>query len=262
VGCTAFVPVAENIQDQIASPTLRDFICRVMMGFWRRGIYNPSIRQLMAKMKKSRSQIKRYIREAARLGLMTWQEFRQSFNRNTTNTYTPVACVGGVGFKNEPEKKGEFLKTTTPAPGRVAIVKPAKSYEALQWTLRKAHDALDALRMRGEYADKGKLWYELKQWREGKARERCRMAMMASVGSYTVTTPPPTEAQEREWEAAREREHERIAAEKAEAERVRVARDRANREAYEERERAAGARWDSMEMVECRAKLNRMIAAR
>jgi hypothetical protein len=197
VGCTAFVPVAENIQDQIASPTLRDFICRVMMGFWRRGIYNPSIRQLMAKMKKSRSQIKRYIREAARLGLMTWQEFRQSFNRNTTNTYMPIVCVGGVGFKNEPEKKGEFLTTSTPAPGRGSVRKPEKSNEHLRWEMRRLQDQLDSLRMKGKFVERGKLWFELQQRRLQQAFRRNAEAM---VGVYVPK--PPTPEQEREWEAA------------------------------------------------------------
>lgn len=211
----AFVPVAENAQDDIASPTLRDFFCRVLMGFWRRGISNPPIRLLMAKMKKSRSQIKRYIRELVALGKMTWRELKVSHNRNAPNIYTPTACVGGVGFINEPERKGEVLKTTTRAPTAAGVevkptITPKPSVPGLQWALRKAHDVIASLRMRGEYADRGKLW---ERSRMDKAYERNRMALQARVGM--APTPTVFDPVAHEAYLKRERERELSPLEKA-----------------------------------------------
>jgi hypothetical protein len=67
------------------------------------------------------------------------------------------------------------LTTTTPAPTAAGLevkptITPKPSIPALQWALRKANDAIASLRMRSEYADRGKLWLH-------KARERNSAAM-------------------------------------------------------------------------------------
>jgi hypothetical protein len=65
--------------------------------------------------------------------------------------------------------------TTTPAqPARGAVIEPDKSKEHLRWELRRIQDALDALRMRGAYAERGRLWLH-------KAKERCRRAMEPGI---------------------------------------------------------------------------------
>jgi hypothetical protein len=66
--------------------------------------------------------------------------------------------------------------------------------------MRRLQDKLDSLRMRGEYVERGKLWFELQQRRLQGAYERTRMAIQASVGVYVPK--PPTPEQEIEWEAA------------------------------------------------------------
>jgi hypothetical protein len=189
-----FTPVPETIEREIEKAAL-ERLFRILLRFYRRGVTDPSMRQLAHAMRKGVRQVQRYIRELVALGKLLVTARRVARDRNNTNVYTLTNLAGGVGVRSDVEKRGEVLTTTTPATARGSVVKPAKSNEALQWALRKAHDALDALRMRGEYADRGKLWFELQQRRLNQAYERTSRAM---VGVYVPK--PPTPEQEREWE--------------------------------------------------------------
>lgn len=161
---------------------------------------------------------------------------------------------------DDTEKKGEILKTTTPAPtARGADIEPEKSTTALRWEIRQLRDALDSQRVRESYADRGKHWFELQQWRLHKAAERCRMALNMRIGASTVPSTPFDPAA-RDAFQARERERVENANKRAQVERAE--RERVAREARVAREESAEREWNSPEMQERIARLNRVLKTR
>jgi hypothetical protein len=245
-----FTPIPADID---LDPILEK-LYRIFIKLWRRGIVDPCNRLLADLVGRCERSVRYYCRKLEKLGLLGVIQRRVTKNRNASNVYTLMGLEGGVGAKNCPEKKGEVLKTTTPAPERGAVDPPGPSTTALQWELRRVRDALDSLRMRGAYEDRGKSWVEMQQWRLHKAKERCRIAMNACIGMYNGPSTPVDEA---EVEAYQQQEWERIEAIKAERERVRLEQDRMNREAHEERERRAIEAWpETLKTVE---KLERML---
>jgi hypothetical protein len=217
-----FVPVPETIEREIEKPAL-ERLYRILLRFIRRGVTDPSLRQLAHAMRRGVRQVQRYINGLVELGKLLVKVRRVTGNRNNTNVYALTDLQRGVGVINDTEKRRENLKTNTPAPeARGLESKPEKSTLQLQGEMRRLQDKLDSLRMRGEYVERGKLWFELQQCRLRKAYERTRIAMGASIGVSTL--PPPTEEQEREWEAAavryRAEEAARIAAKRLEEQRA------------------------------------------
>lgn len=253
----AFVPMPQNI-GEVLTPS-EERLYGVLIALAQRGIVEPCIRVLASIIKRSERTVQRLQRSMALKGVLEIIERRISACRNAPNIYKLLGLVfhRGVGDKNVTEKNGKLLKTTTPAPGRGARGKPDQSHEALRYEIRRLQDKLDSERMQRAYVDRGKLHTEGKEWRLSKALERTRIAAAACIGRYMGPETPI------DWaavEAAQQRERERVATLKAEAERVRLERDRMNREAIEARERAAIEAWpETLKTVE---KLERMLAGK
>jgi hypothetical protein len=208
--------------------------------------------------------VQRYLRRLVALGHLAIEMVRVSFNRNAHNIYRIIGLGGGVGDKNDTEKKGENLKTTTPPPAAVAA---SPSETKLKYEERKAGDAKASAVMREVYELRGKLWAKLKGWRLDKAYERNRMALAARVGMR------PSEEEEKRINAEAEawmaeqpqREAERARRDeeaKCVAEAKRVEQERLAAEAAEQRRREnerSDAEFNSPEQVARRARLDQKI---
>ena len=159
-------------------------------------------------------------RELEAAGELTFERRRPKGCRlNDTN----IMRLGGGGLKIQPQKKSEVLKTTTTAPERGKVESPQVRSELRRFMeSRFAQDRKDSQWRREQFEKRAEMWEDAKRCRSQRENERNRMAMRACVGASTL--PPPTEEQEREWEASRvelrAREAARIEAKRLEEQRV------------------------------------------
>jgi hypothetical protein len=91
-----FDPVPSDLDDEISNPHLSKLF-RIIMKFLRRGFNDPPIRLLMAKMKKGKRQVQRYINMLKELGklLVTYRKIAGA--RNLTNIFSLPKLGGGGG---------------------------------------------------------------------------------------------------------------------------------------------------------------------
>jgi DNA-binding transcriptional MocR family regulator len=189
-----FEPTPAFIEDHIDSAAVERAL-RIITRYIRRGIFDPSIRQLSRALKRSARTVQRYIRALVKLGKLVVTARRVSRSRNATNVYKLVDFLGvnskGVGDKNVTEKKGEVLKTTTPAVAGSSSPTSAKQPSPFQrhWEQfraeRRAHDEKVSAQMQAQYEAKGRNFAEMQGWRLQQAFERTRMAVAARLGMYT-----------------------------------------------------------------------------
>jgi hypothetical protein len=256
-----FDAVPSDLEDVIPDERL-DKLFRILLRLARRGIHDPSLRWLAAKMRKSKRMVQRYLRRLVALGHLAIEAVRVSFNRNAHNIYRIIGLGGGVGDKNVTEKKGEFLKTSTPPPAAAAS---SPSETKLKYEERKAGDAKASAIMREVYELRAKLWAKLKGWKLDKAYERNRMALAASVGRYVPDSEEAkrvnaeaeawlAEQPQRDAERARKAEEARRVAEVERVEKARLAAEVAEQRRL--KDERLDAEFYSPEQVAYRARLD------
>ena len=179
-----FIPVPEQIEREINSPIL-ERLWRIILGFIRKGVNDPSLRQLAKRMRRSVRTVQRCIAKLKQLGFLVSTERRVESDRNLTNVFSIPNLDRGVGDINVTEKKREILKTNTPAPSRGVISKLREF-----WERRFSQDRKDSAWRRAEYEHRAKVWEEAK-------RQRAERSVCNLFNPVSIVTPD-TEA-DRAW---------------------------------------------------------------
>ena len=169
---------------------------------------------------------------------------------NALKTNPPPACAGGGNLSKMPTPKTEPAPARQPRPAFSRSAENHPPQMRRRWNERKT------------YLRDGQRWNEL---REEKAKERCRWALHASVGTYRggeqpMDYKPVSDEQEQEeqheMELWRKRRAEEIAAQAAQAERERIEWAEAVRKRAESMAEPPSA--EDLERIE---RLNRKLAS-
>jgi DNA-binding Lrp family transcriptional regulator len=126
-----YAKVPEDMLERLDHPTA-ERVYRALCECMRRGWFDPPIRWLAARVKRSYMQVTRGLNRLKAAGYIRWVRRRISRTRNATNVYVLV----GVTITHVIEKQKREVKTKAPRAAR-AISSPRKrSYEELEMRVR------------------------------------------------------------------------------------------------------------------------------